>query len=1220
MHQVIEAMRVPGMPRVFVLGSFERRVTIYSQQVRALNLAEALFRAGEIEPGARVAVVGAGAAGLTFAAGAAHHGARVTVLEKEAAPLPLFRYAPNRWLHPRVYDWPLPGWEHARAGLPVLDWNAGTVEEVRRQLEAGWNEQLAKEGDRLRVLCGVTDVQITSAGERDAWLSWNGPKPGPDQFTAIILAVGFGLEKEEVPGYRGYWEPDDLDEMSGFRADKDAPRTFLVSGCGDGALTDLLRLCIRDFRHDEMVEHFANVPGIDEVARQVRAVEEDLRAGSERTPDFLFKQYQQIKVQAITDRILARKREDVRVTLNVVEPYFLQANSSALNRLLVAQLWHACRFDFLAGKLRSVEKDGDRLRVTLENGKVRHFNRVVLRHGPKPALAQDFEEVWTACGSWRETWKRAPHLLDQTRERYWQKGAFGREERFEEAFEPRFIHELDAARHFQGREEHLAYLASWLDDAAPPHRVLAFRAIGGTGKTTLVQRALDDYLKRQIGTGAGLPAGVFVWSFYENGRIDDFLGEACAYFTGEPGEVGGREVRLKNELREGAPHLFVLDGLERVQAEGGAGRTRGEIEDPRLRSLLSLIAAKHLGKARVLVTSRYPLCDLEERPGYWELALEDLDEATARGVLRSWGVVAEDLVLDALAAKVGRHALSVSVLGSFVSRFGMGDPAVGLELDLGQVLDATSDADRRARKLAALLAHYATRMPETERELMVRLAMFPRGVTVETISGLVEAGGNVAGALVGSVPAQLGLQLQKLVTQGLAFGYGAPGKRVYTAHPFLRDAFRKLAVVPAEEIHEAVRQRLALSLDDRPGGSPSDADSLDQYEALIEHTLLSGKQEEAFTLFVHVLGGYNNLCLRLGDNARGARILANFSPNGMPKDCALNLSPWQRSMLVNDWGLFAQALGDLHHARRCLAEAEVIDRHTSNSMDLSIGLRNTALLEAHLGELPAAIAHAEEALFWAMDTDDSEEIRRNYATIAFTRALKGEVSKARKYFAQAAGFDGYKLYGSQAFWQAEVRLRIGARGSARRQCLAEIARGTVARDIPRIHTLLGHLVLRNNSSDARHHLALARDWSSRTGDVEVTLRAHLLAADIALAANDPRTALHESTEGLDLADTRHFGLYAIDLRLAAARAHLARNSPADALRLATEALTRSSAPTCAYAWGEADAAHLAAIAHRALGDLASARRLFEHAADIRARIEHPGAAESRAAADDLAAH
>ncbi len=62
-HALIQHMEVPGEPGVFVLGCFERRVTLYSQQVRALNLVHSLFAEGRLREGDRVAIVGAGRPG-----------------------------------------------------------------------------------------------------------------------------------------------------------------------------------------------------------------------------------------------------------------------------------------------------------------------------------------------------------------------------------------------------------------------------------------------------------------------------------------------------------------------------------------------------------------------------------------------------------------------------------------------------------------------------------------------------------------------------------------------------------------------------------------------------------------------------------------------------------------------------------------------------------------------------------------------------------------------------------------------------------------------------------------------------------------------------------------------------------------------------------------------------------------------------------------------------
>jgi len=115
-----------------------------------------------------VAVVGAGVAGLTAAAGLTHAGAAVTLLEKEPDILPLFRRLPDRWLHPNAYDWPAPGWDHPRAGLPLLDWGEGLVKDVATELRAAW--AAAGKGVRL-----ITRGENTQPLQEDGGVvvTWN---------------------------------------------------------------------------------------------------------------------------------------------------------------------------------------------------------------------------------------------------------------------------------------------------------------------------------------------------------------------------------------------------------------------------------------------------------------------------------------------------------------------------------------------------------------------------------------------------------------------------------------------------------------------------------------------------------------------------------------------------------------------------------------------------------------------------------------------------------------------------------------------------------------------------------------------------------------------------------------------------------------------------------------------------------------------------------------
>jgi hypothetical protein len=69
--QMLTHMEVKSEPGLYVVGCFERRVTLYAQQVRALNLVYALSHEKRLDAGASIAVVGGSVAGMTAAAGAA---------------------------------------------------------------------------------------------------------------------------------------------------------------------------------------------------------------------------------------------------------------------------------------------------------------------------------------------------------------------------------------------------------------------------------------------------------------------------------------------------------------------------------------------------------------------------------------------------------------------------------------------------------------------------------------------------------------------------------------------------------------------------------------------------------------------------------------------------------------------------------------------------------------------------------------------------------------------------------------------------------------------------------------------------------------------------------------------------------------------------------------------------------------------------------------------
>ncbi|NQZ05720.1 MAG: DUF4062 domain-containing protein [Algicola sp.] len=772
----------------------------------------------------------------------------------------------------------------------------------------------------------------------------------------------------------------------------------------------------------------------------------------------------------------------------------------------------------------------------------------------------------------------------------------------------REVHPLQPAPHFRGRTELLAGLHEWWNDPVHPDRVRALVAMGGAGKTATIQHFLRTIRKDK------LRGSVLVWSFYEEPNTDAFLAEACVVFAGSEGDgIAGRLGRLQRALSGGEPHLLVLDGLEMVQSVGGAGRAKGDLEDYRLKNLLRAIAGG-LGATCALITSRFKLTDLEpwDGSGYLGTQLDELDEETAVSVLQAWEIRGEEQQLKGLAKSVGNHALSVSVLGSYLNRFCGGDPKGAEEFNL----EEAAEDETQAARLARVLAGYAINLPADEKDLLVRLSIFPSGVSVELMGYVIDAGGDVAGALVGYQERTLVRIAERLCKQGLIFTYQRRNALTYTAHPFLREYFRGLLGVPALDIHEAVRSKLAVGLDSKPDSKPVETQLLDRYEALIEHSILAGRFKEAYDLFEGVMGGkggvahlYNILC----DYGRMIRIISLFAEAGDPVCFTLELATDSRGALLNWWGLAAYELGDFTIAQCCFDLSFGIAQQNGEPATLSQVLQNSACISMQCGSFPQAQKQLKEAIEYA-DADNKYVNANNSAFLASTYHLLGETQKAQLRFAEAMEIEGEPLYALTGFYEAEQFFCIGAQKSVYQRTVANL-RDSHRYKWPNItafcHSLLGHHCLSDSLIEARYHLKKIRDWAEQSGHMECIIRAHILAAAISYCAGNLADALLEATTGLNHAEGCGYGQFAIDLLLQLAKINLAIPEPRKALCYARKALDRSEHPKCQYAWGIANGLHLCGICHKALGERDLAKKRFEAALEIRLKIQHPEAQETR---------
>jgi hypothetical protein len=223
-------------------------VTVRSQQVRALNLAWALRK--DLEAGIGVAVIGGGAAGVTFAAVAAKLGAKVHLFEASEL-MHLQVGCRHRPLHPEIYTWPDATAFRPVSHLPVLGWTTGSAHDVAMEVVSKFqviqrevNGRVGSQSEVGNRLAVTERARATLA--RDGALKVNGV-PHPDEVSIVVLAVGFGVEDgpDDLP-FNSYWRVDALDQSF---LGVDRPTTIVVCGAGDGALVEVLRACVQEPDH-----------------------------------------------------------------------------------------------------------------------------------------------------------------------------------------------------------------------------------------------------------------------------------------------------------------------------------------------------------------------------------------------------------------------------------------------------------------------------------------------------------------------------------------------------------------------------------------------------------------------------------------------------------------------------------------------------------------------------------------------------------------------------------------------------------------------------------------------------------------------------------------------------------------------------------------------------------------------------------------------------------
>lgn len=357
----------------YLIGIFQDGITIYKQQIRALNIFYALLQTGKIKPGEdfRIGIIGGGVAGLTFAAAALKSNIKVAIIEKEQYYLHMQYGCEIRKVHPNIYEWPDQGSNFPNTELPVLNWKFDTAANVAIQLLNGFYN--IKDGlknttdipaDYLRQQFSCKKVAAIKKSKEQPDYNFllkndfiKEGQPPKDQFyigcDILIFAIGYGIEKglDNSKDACSYWRNDAIGQ-SFFGSDK----LFFISGIGDGGLMDLLRIAIHNFNYDYILNVIESDPAFPNLLKMLRRIKKR-GLESKFSPKKLFYEFAKIPSESynyIYDTLRSHRRlRENRIILNSTAMEFHDSldftKVSILNSFLCFVLYQNSAFEYYGG-------------------------------------------------------------------------------------------------------------------------------------------------------------------------------------------------------------------------------------------------------------------------------------------------------------------------------------------------------------------------------------------------------------------------------------------------------------------------------------------------------------------------------------------------------------------------------------------------------------------------------------------------------------------------------------------------------------------------------------------------------------------------------------------------------------------------------------------------------------------------------------------------------
>ena len=580
-----------------------------------------------------------------------------------------------------------------------------------------------------------------------------------------------------------------------------------------------------------------------------------------------------------------------------------------------------------------------------------------------------------------------------------------------------------------GRETELARLDTAWED--PGIHVLTFVAFGGMGKSALLSHWLD---RLSVDNWRGARR-VLDWSFYSQGTeervtsADRFLDHALGWF-GDPDPKAGaprdRGLRLADLVRR-EKTLLILDGVEPLQ-HPLSHPLAGQLKDPGLAALLKGLAAGNPGLC--VATTRERIADLDRFPKTApQEDLEALSPEAGAELLKQLGVTGKNSELLAASREFGNHALTLTLLGGYLSRACGGDIRRWKEVDLAGV------SERKGGHALRVIGTYAAWLGEGPELAALRLlGLFDRPAGSKALAAL-RAKPAIPGLtepLVDLRREDWQLVLSSLREHGLLLPADPHQPGTLDAHPLVRAFFQEDLEKQRPEAWQSGNLRLYEHLQKEAPDLPNTPEAMEPLFTAVIHGCRAGRQQEALYEVYRrrIQRGKAFNWSKLGAFGSNLSTLSGFFDRAWDQPSA-SLTSAEQAFLLNEAGISLRALGRPAEAVQPIEAGLRLYEGQEHWEFAARVAGNLSELTLTLGEVERAVAFVKQSVDLADRSGDAFWRMVNRTELADALHQAGHREESAEVFREAEALQAEdrpeypRLYSLRGYFYCDLLLSCG---------------------------------------------------------------------------------------------------------------------------------------------------------------------------------------------------